>query len=229
MSGKRYSGSVTSPDARELILLAGERTIAERGPDVALRDIAVAAGQRNNSAVHYHFGSRDGLIGAIIERHQPALESRRTELLADHEAADAPDSVAALVGILVRPMFDVPYSEGSTHYARFLEQARAHPAVSGPDLHEQRWSATRVLVGRLYKAMSALSPAMRRYRLKAMSTVMFALLADYERQRFESAADRAEAQDHIIAMIVGLLTEPVGAAAQGVAVRASGSNPPGIS
>lgn len=218
---------VNSPDARELILLAGERSIAERGPDVALRDIAVAAGQRNNSAVHYHFGSRDGLITAIIERHQPALESRRTELLADHEASGAPDSVAALVAVLVRPMFDVPYAEGSTHYARFLEQARAHPAVSGPDLHEKRWHATRVIVARLYKAMPDLTRAQKTYRLRAMSTVMFALLADYERQDLPTAAERNDAQASIIAMIVGLLTEPV--AAQGAAVRASGSKPPGIS
>lgn len=217
---------VNSPDARELILLAGERTIAERGPDAALRDIAVAAGQRNNSAVHYHFGSRDGLIAAIIERHQPALESRRTELLAEHEAAGAPDSVAALVAILVRPMFDVPYAEGSTHYARFLEQARAHPAVTGPNLHEKRWAATRVLVARLYRAMPDSTPAQRRYRLQAMTTVMFALLADYERQDLPTAAERADARDSIIAMIVGLLTEPVG---QDAAVRASGSKPPGIS
>ncbi|MEC3917029.1 TetR family transcriptional regulator [Nocardia sp. CDC160] len=218
---------MNSPDARELILLAGERTIAERGPDVALRDIAVAAGQRNNSAVHYHFGSRDGLITAILERHQPALENRRTELLADHEASGAPDSVAALVTILVRPMFDVPYAEGSTHYARFLEQARSHPAVSGPDLHEKRWHATRVIVARLYRAMPDLTPALRRYRLLAMSTVMFALLADYERQELSTAAERNDVQDNIIAMIVGLLTEPV--ARQGAAVRASGSKPPGIS
>ncbi|UFS93772.1 TetR family transcriptional regulator [Nocardia huaxiensis] len=199
---------MTSPDARELILLAGERTIAERGPDVALRDIAVAAGQRNNSAVHYHFGSRDGLIAAIIERHQPALESRRTALLADHEAAGAPDSVAALLDMLVRPMFDIPYAEGSTHYARFLEQTRAHPAVSGPDLHEKRWHATRILVERLYRAMPGLTPGMRRYRITAMSTVMFALLADYERQELGDA-DRIEVQDNIIAMLVGLLTEPL--------------------
>ncbi|MVU82971.1 TetR family transcriptional regulator [Nocardia sp. ET3-3] len=218
---------MNSPDARVLMLLAGERTIAERGPDVALRDIAVAAGQRNNSAVHYHFGSRDGLITAIIERHQPALEAKRTELLAAHEAAGAPDSVAALVELLVRPMFDVPYAEGSTHYARFLEQARAHPAVSGPDLHEKRWHATRIIVGRLYRAMPELTPAQRTYRLRAMSTVMFALLADYERQDLPTAAEREDVQGNIIAMIVGLLTEPV--ARQGAAVRASGSKPPGIS
>lgn len=203
---------VNSPDARELILLAGERAIAERGPDVALRDIAVAAGQRNNSAVHYHFGSRDGLIAAILERHQPALEARRTELLAAHEASGAPDSVAALVGILMRPMFGIPYAEGSTHYGRFLEQARAHPAVGGPDLHEKRWHATRVLIDRLYRVMPELTPALRRYRLRAMSTVMFALLADYERQNPRTAAERIDVQDNIIAMLVGLLTEPVPAA-----------------
>lgn len=214
VSGKRYSVPVTSPDARELILLAGERTIAERGPDVALRDIAVAAGQRNNSAVHYHFGSRDGLIAAIIEKHQPALESRRTALLADHETAGDPDSVAALIGMLVRPMFDIPYAEGSTHYARFLEQTRAHPAVSGPDLHEKRWHATRILVERLYRTMPGLTPGMRRYRLTAMSTVMFALLADYERQEFDSDDDRIAVQDNIIAMLVGLLTEPAPAIAR---------------
>ncbi|MFI1912046.1 TetR family transcriptional regulator [Nocardia sp. NPDC020380] len=206
---------MTSPDARELILLAGERAIAERGPDVALRDIAVAAGQRNNSAVHYHFGSRDGLIAAILERHQPALESQRTALLAEHEASGRPDSVAALIGILVRPMFDVPYTEGSTHYARFLEQARAHPAVTGPDLHEQRWHTTRILITRLYRAMPELSAALRRYRLRSMSTVMFALLADYERTEFQAEDDRIQVQDNIIAMLVGLLSEPVPARTEG--------------
>ena len=57
-------------DARTQLLLAGERLIAEFGPEVSLRDVAVAAGQRNNSAVHYHFGSRDGLIKAIIGHRQ---------------------------------------------------------------------------------------------------------------------------------------------------------------
>uniref|UniRef100_UPI0035C6F61D TetR family transcriptional regulator n=5 Tax=Nocardia seriolae TaxID=37332 RepID=UPI0035C6F61D len=49
-------------DARERIILAAEQLIAERGPAVPLRDIAAAAGQRNNSAIQYHFGSRDGLV-----------------------------------------------------------------------------------------------------------------------------------------------------------------------
>jgi AcrR family transcriptional regulator len=111
-----------------MLLLAGEELMAERGPDVSLRDIAVAAGQRNNSAVHYHFGSRDGLVAAIVERRQRGLEARRMHLLAEHESSGEPDSVRSLIDILVRPMFDAPYAEGSIHYARFLEQVRTHPA-----------------------------------------------------------------------------------------------------
>lgn len=44
-----------SAASRTALLDAGERLIAERGVDVPLRDIAAAAGQRNNSAVHYYF------------------------------------------------------------------------------------------------------------------------------------------------------------------------------
>ena len=63
MTARRTSTAPPSPkaqDGRERIIVAAERLIAERGIDVPLRDIAVAADQRNNSAVQYHFGSRDG-------------------------------------------------------------------------------------------------------------------------------------------------------------------------
>src|SRR5699024_9270512 len=117
--------------ARERILVAAERLIAERGPRIPLRDIAVAAGQRNNSAVHYHFGSRDELIQVIVQRRMAALETRQLELLAAYEQRVAPDDVRGLLHVLVRPLFHVPYEQGATHYARFLEQIRVHPVISG--------------------------------------------------------------------------------------------------
>lgn len=43
---------------REALLTAAERLFAERGVQaVAHRQISVAAGQRNQAAVNYHFGS----------------------------------------------------------------------------------------------------------------------------------------------------------------------------
>ena len=48
-------------DTRERLLLTAEKLLGERGINgVSLREITREAGQRNASALHYHFGSRDG-------------------------------------------------------------------------------------------------------------------------------------------------------------------------
>jgi len=208
------SVTVAPADARERIILAAERLIAEHGPEVALRDIAMAAGQRNNSAVHYHFGSRDGLIEAVVRRRQRALEVRRLELLAALETTDAPDDVGTLVGILVRPMFEVPYAEGSTHYARCLEQIRSHPTIRETGLSREFSPAVQILTARLARALVHLPPRSRLRRLESMASVMFALLADHERASESTGVtmtDDARAVDDILQMIVGLLTAPVAA------------------
>ncbi|MFD8813296.1 TetR/AcrR family transcriptional regulator [Streptomyces sp. NPDC059627] len=71
------------------ILLTAEQLIADRGVDgVSLRQIGAAAGAANNSAVQYHFGTKDGLVEAIFTHRLPRLHRRRTMLLADRRAGD---------------------------------------------------------------------------------------------------------------------------------------------
>ena len=36
---------------------------------VSLREISAAAGQKNPTALEYHFGDRDGLLKAIFDKH----------------------------------------------------------------------------------------------------------------------------------------------------------------
>ncbi|WP_162460443.1 MULTISPECIES: TetR family transcriptional regulator [unclassified Mycolicibacterium] len=205
---------MSRPGARTQLLIAGERLIAESGPDVSLRDVAVAAGQRNNSAVHYHFGSRDGLIEAIIGHRQAPLEQARLALLAEYESVGKPDdTIAALVAILVEPLFEAPYADGSRHYARFLERVRNHPVMAELALTADQWPATRILTTRMLRALDYLPEAVRRQRLAAMASVMFALLADHERlldeHRDTATLSEAEARENIISMVVGLLTAPM--------------------
>lgn len=193
-------------DARGQILHTAERLIAERGPDVSLREIAAAAQQRNNSAVHYHFGSRDALIEAVIDARMTVLEARRLELLAEYEAAGRSD-VRALVELLVLPLADLR-TEGVTHYCRFLEAVRSHPAVAGRErLADTGMPAVRIIVGRLDRALADLPPQTRRQRLAAMATVLFALLADLERGAPTAPAAAAQVRG-IVDMLVGLLTAP---------------------
>ncbi len=202
-------------DVRDALILAAERLISERGADVPLRDIAVLAGQRNNSAVHYYFGSRAGLIDAIVERRMVALEQRRMELLAQTEVDGTANDMRTLVWTLAAPLLEIPRREGATHYLRFLEVVRNHPVVTDISrLTGTNRSASRIITTRLDKALGdqALgdqAPIERRTgRLRAMSTTMFALLADYERAcDGENASGNSELDaDEIVDLLVGLLT-----------------------
>src|SRR4051794_41890454 len=67
MSG--ISGTSTiAPSTKEQIVLAAEALFAERGIEgVSLRQIGAAAGNGNNSAVQYHFGTKDRLGQAGVE------------------------------------------------------------------------------------------------------------------------------------------------------------------
>ncbi len=59
-------GTARGRATRELLVLSAERLFAERGINgVSLREIAVEAGQRNNAATEYHFGTRENLLAAI--------------------------------------------------------------------------------------------------------------------------------------------------------------------
>jgi AcrR family transcriptional regulator len=78
--------------SRERILDVAERLFAERGfASTSLRALTAAAGV-NLAAVHYHFGSKDDLIAAVLERRLVPLQQERVERL---EACLASNGTAA--------------------------------------------------------------------------------------------------------------------------------------
>jgi AcrR family transcriptional regulator len=88
---------------RDAIMDAAERLFAERGIDaVSLRTINTEAGY-SVAALHYHFGTRDGLVRALLERAQPPMLAQRAGLLAALEALPAPP-LDTIVEALVRPL-----------------------------------------------------------------------------------------------------------------------------
>ncbi|WP_419848873.1 TetR/AcrR family transcriptional regulator [Candidatus Poriferisocius sp.] len=110
-----------SPEpAREALIAVAERLFAERGVDaVTVRDVVKAAGQRNSSAVQYHFGNKAGLLQAILEPHQTRLDARRAEML--DELGERP-GLEALVEALIRPLASLLEDESGRHYIRIRAQ-----------------------------------------------------------------------------------------------------------
>ena len=119
-----------SAGTREALLLAGERLIAELGIDgVSLRQINTEAGQRNSSAAHYHFGSKEALVRAIFEYRMENVNRKRQAKLTDMLACcPGNPQPRQLIATLVDPVVDeIETSDGGSHYIRFLSQAISHP------------------------------------------------------------------------------------------------------
>ena len=122
--------STGSAGTREALLLAGERLIAEFGIDaVSLRQINTEAGQRNSSAAHYHFGSKEALVRAIFDYRMDRVNRNRKAMLAAvlEQTAGQPEP-RKLVETFVYPIVEeIRDSEGGSYYIRFLSQAISHP------------------------------------------------------------------------------------------------------
>jgi AcrR family transcriptional regulator len=94
--------SPTRASTPDKLLDAAARLFAERGiENVAVAEIVRAAGQRNASAVNYHFGTRDDLLHAVLARHVPVLAGRRRELL---DVARTAGDVRSAAEAIVRPV-----------------------------------------------------------------------------------------------------------------------------
>jgi AcrR family transcriptional regulator len=98
------------------IVLAAERLFAERGYEgVSLREIGAAAGSGNNSAVQYHFGSKEQLVVAIFENRLGYIDDRRALLMAQLE----PHDIRSWVECYVLPLLEQGEIDGS-HYMSFI-------------------------------------------------------------------------------------------------------------
>jgi AcrR family transcriptional regulator len=110
------------PTTKEVIVRVAEQLFGERGLEgVSLRQIGAAAGNGNNSAVQYHFGSKDALIQAIFEYRMPNLHERRRLLIAERHPGD----LRAWVECYVLPILEQAEREGS-HYLTFVAMLAHH-------------------------------------------------------------------------------------------------------
>ncbi|MBI1211848.1 MAG: TetR family transcriptional regulator [Alphaproteobacteria bacterium] len=115
--------------AREELLREAERLFGTHGVEaVSLRDIVRAAGHRNESAVHYHFGSKSKLVDALIAERLRRIEARRVVMLKAIEADGATRDVRRLMAAFVEPLTDeVLTAPGGEDYVRFMAQAITRP------------------------------------------------------------------------------------------------------
>lgn len=203
-----------STETRGRLEAEGERLFADVGIwQVQVREIVAAAGQRNTSAVTYHFGSREGLLSRILTQHGEPIDAHRGQLLAD---IDGGASTRSIVEALVIPMARCLDEKRGRRYVRIVAQLadrfsdwRNTPAnLAGSNLS--------LALGMLERRPEYLNDVLRQERLVAMMQLMTSSLAERARvldSRNPPVLDVRLYRENLVDMLVGLLEAPATTAA----------------
>ena len=112
----------------DALLDAAEVEFASSGIETgSLRKIMRQAGA-DPGAVHYHFGGRDALAAAVLDRILVPLNARRLDLLGEALVCDRP-TLCELVEALIRPDVEAAHAlhAQSSGRARLIGAIYAHP------------------------------------------------------------------------------------------------------
>jgi AcrR family transcriptional regulator len=158
------------------MIAAAEQIGAEHGlAAMSLREVQIASRQRNKSAAQYHFGSREGLIEAVVETRMGPINEHRLRLL--HELDDPPP-LRALVEVLVVPLAEATLGRPDSRWARFLLQGWADPALAALVHRSFAASSFRTVRDLLHAALEDLPPPLRDRRIdQAVALTVMSLAA----------------------------------------------------
>jgi AcrR family transcriptional regulator len=210
-----------SAATRARLIAVAERLFAERGIEgVSLAEINRAARQRHSNACQYHFGSKDGLVQAILDKHVPAISANRSAVF-DAMEVSGNESIGDVIRAFVRPvaakLFD---PNGGREFIRLNAQLVAHHTMASRGLATSLLNVphTDRLTRKLKAALAErdLPSHLVDGRLMMAAIMLFHGLADYSRlwEALPAIHSRAEAENFIAdleRMIEAALTAPAGA------------------
>ncbi len=194
------------------LLATAERLFAERGVEnVALTGIVAESGQKNRSALHYHFGSRAGVLGAVLDRRLASINARRHALLEAAPDAEGPLAVVrADIAALGHTVIEEPWGPD---YLSILAQVTFHPQLLGErQVRDENLSGLRLARRRIEAIAAHLPPALVHRRMEWMrDSVVFAMarwVRDTPPAERTAAAMAALVEDLAIYGTAGLLAAP---------------------
>lgn len=177
---------VAAPRGAKLtLLLKAEELFARSGIEaVSPREIVIAAGLRNMSAVGYHFGGKEGLIQAILRYRMPAVNERRLALLSQRADSIAGDDTAAaaraLVEAMVLPLAEMLSVPNGRHYLRMLARLAASRRLSIAQIAEAEYGTgwMKASAG-LNRLLSVLPRPLRDLRFRLLLVLIVQSLGDW--------------------------------------------------
>lgn len=188
------------------MIAAAEKIVAEQGlTALTLQSVRVAAGQANKSAVTYHFGSREGVLTAVIDSSMSRADHRRRAMISQLTNERRSD-LRFLVEVLIRPLADETLYRPESYYARFLTQAIYDPVLASR-IEDHISAGSYRQVRRMLTEATALPKTIAEWRVRHVIVLTINILAMWEGQK-RSASKTDSIVTDAVDTCVAVLTAP---------------------
>lgn len=150
---------MSSQDTRERILDAAEIEFAESGLAATSLRAVTARADVNLASVHYHFGSKDGLVRALFARRLGPLNEQRLALLdrAESEAGEGSPELERIVEAFVGPTLGLRASEGGERFPTLMGRLFAEAGELAASIYDEQLSTVAArFIGALQRALPEL-------------------------------------------------------------------------
>ena len=200
---------------RNRLINTAERLFALYGLDgVSLDRIRREAGEKNASAMQYHFGSKQALLRAVFEARLAVIDRQRLAILAGVDPTDRGRALRGCVEALVRPFSEHLSRPGeSRYYVRFVGQIYSDPKTEWSELLAGGRNEGVYQVGQmLAQLLPDLPRDIVKTRLELIVGLMIHGLADREKDMAANKRRRTHGTaafvNLLIDMCVGALSAP---------------------
>jgi AcrR family transcriptional regulator len=177
---------MTHSGTKKKILDVAEQLFADRGiSGTSIRNITSRA-KVNLAAVHYHFGSKESVLEAVVSRRLIPLTAERIALLGEYErqskngVVELPRIIEALVGPALRLSRNP--ERGGRHFMRLLGRLVMEPDKKIQQLLTDHFkSSLGKFMPALQRALPRLKPVDFFWRVHFLVGAMVHTMADSER------------------------------------------------
>ncbi len=217
-------GTTGKSSTKTVLMDTAELLMGERGIDgVSLREISAASGQKNYNSVQYHFGSKKGLVEAILEDRGRKADNIRWNLFRSTTEDACLDNCSErdLLKLLWLPDLAIQSFDGSHPFCRFtlqyllIPQSFDHPffdrdpktgeVFENPDKKDL---CLFVISRELRARLKTLKTGVLDRRMEALRYMFFCSVVAHDNRLIPSQDDRRYNLDCILDIALGALLAP---------------------
>ena len=174
----------TRQSTKTALIRSAERLFAEKGlGTVSVKEITRAAGARNPSAVHYHFGDVETLIKEVFLQRFKKIDEERLVRLSQVQAQDSKKRLVGLLEAALTPYIQACLEEEGRLYVRFCVQLFTNSRFDPAEIVKEAGAeSVAVLRSRLIECIDGIPEDVLARRLRQGLLITLIQADDYARQ-----------------------------------------------